>query len=107
MARTLSEANWHDGRLVEVAFSIDKKGRSAVRLIVLLYKNEQAPIRDTCQIDCSNVSRFNCTLDALELKDNMAAGNISNGYVKDQTLWLYFSDGILEVHAKRMRISEC
>lgn len=36
------------------------------------------------------MSRFNCTLDPAELEDNMVVGNIANGYLKEDTLWIYF-----------------
>jgi len=107
MSKALNNLFWHDGNLVDVLFSIDKKGKSALQITALFYKDEQAPSRDAYQIKCEGVSRFNSTLDANELKDNMFAGNIANGYLKGSTLWMYLSDGLIEVQAKRFRLAKC
>lgn len=73
----------------------------------LFYKDEQALDKESYQIKCEGVSKFNCTLDAAaELKNNMFAGNISNAYLKENTQWVYFTDGLLEVHAKKFRLGK-
>jgi len=104
MATVFDRLFWHDGNLIDVSFSVDSKGKSNVLLQALFYKDEQAPHRDRYQIKCEAVSRFNCTLDGEELKSNMFAGNISSGYLKEGALWMYFTDGLLEVRAKRFRL---
>lgn len=106
MTQALNKLFWHDGRLLDIAFSIDAKGKSSVFLSALFYKDEQAPKRDAYQVKCEGVSRFTCTLDIAELKDNMGAGNISNAYLKEKTLWVYFADGLLEVHANKFRLAK-
>lgn len=106
MSKAFDKIYWHDGNLADISFSIDKKGQSLLQMTALLYIDEQARARDRFQIECEAVSRFNCTLDAAELKGNMAAGNISNGYLKDDTLWVYFTDGLLEVNAKKFCIAK-
>ncbi len=107
MSKALANIFWHDGDLSGIAFDIDEKGKSTLRISARLYGNEQAPTRDLFEIICEGVMRFGSTLDAIELKNNKFAGNISNGYLKDRTLWLYFTDGILEVHARRFRLVKC
>jgi hypothetical protein len=107
MSKALSNLRWHDGNLVDVVFGIDKKGTSSLQITALFYMNELASSRDAYQIKCEGVSRFNSTLNANELKDNMFAGNIANGYLKDDTLWVYFSDGLIEVQAKMFRLAKC
>lgn len=104
MSKALSKLFWHDGNLVDVLFIIDKKGKATLQITAQFYKDEQAPNRDNYQIRCEGVLRFNNALDASELKANMFAGNIMNGYLKDNTLWVYFTDGLLEVQAKRFRL---
>ena len=104
MSKTLNKLFWHDGNLADISFSIDKKGKSFLQMTAFFYKDEHAPIRDKHQIRCEGVSRFNCSLDAAELKMNMYAGNISSAYLKDCTLWVYFTDGILEINAKKFRL---
>jgi len=107
MAKAFDQLFWHDGNLLGVSFSIDSKGKSSVQMEALFYKDEQAPRRDKYQIKCEGVSRFSCTLDGEELKTNMFAGNISSGYLKEKTLWVYFTDGLLEVRATRFRLVKC
>jgi hypothetical protein len=107
MTKALDDFFWHDGNLIDVSLFIDKRGKSVVQLTALFYKDEQAPSRDTYQIKCEGVSRFNCTLDCAELKNNMFAGNVSSGYLKENTLWVYFTDGLLEIHAKKIRLTKC
>ncbi|CAN7392202.1 hypothetical protein [Acidovorax delafieldii] len=104
MSKSFDKLFWHDGNLTDVSFSVDAKGKSIVQLQALFYKDEQAPQRQPHQIRCEAVSRFQCTLDSDELKRNMFAGNISNGYLKGNTLWIYFTDGLLEVRALRFRL---
>ncbi len=106
MAQVLNKIFWHDGNLLDISFAIDAKGKSAVTLSALFYKDEHAPKRESYQIKCEGVSRFTCTLDTAELKSNMFAGNISSAYLKEDTLWVYFTDGLLEIHAKKFRLAK-
>lgn len=107
MTKALDNFFWHDGNLIDVSFAIDKEGKSGVQVTALFYRDEKATSRDTYQIRCKGISRFNCTLDFDELTRNMFAGNISGGYLKENTLWLYFTDGLLEIHAKQFRLTKC
>ena len=107
MTKALDNFFWHDGNLIDVSFTINKKGASAVQITALFYKDGQAKGRETYQIKCDGVSRFNCTLDSEELENNMFAGNISNGYLKEDALWIYVTDGILEIHAKKFSLIKC
>lgn len=105
MTKAFDRLYWHDGNLTEVAFSVDARGRSNVQLLVLLYVDDQASHRVPYRISCQGVSRFQCSLDGDELKSNAFAGNISNAYLKANTLWVYFTDGMLEARAERFRIT--
>lgn len=107
MSKSLNKLFWHDGSLIDATFGIDQKGKSSFRLTALFYKNERAKKREAYQIDCIGIIRFSGLLDATELKKNMFAGNIANGYLKDHVLWVYFADGVLEVHAKSFKITKC
>ena len=107
MPKSFDNFFWHDGNLTDVSFCVDSKGESTVQLQALFFKDEQAPHRDKYLIKCEAVTRFYCTLDGEELKSNMFAGNISNGYLKGNTLWVYFTDGLLEVRAQRFRLVKC
>jgi hypothetical protein len=102
--KAINNLFWHDGNLIDVSYAIDSKGKSSVTITALFYKNEQAPTRDKLQIQCGGVSRFSSSLDATELKKNMFAGNIWTGHLRDDILRLYFTEGFLEVQAKRFRL---
>jgi hypothetical protein len=107
MTKIINKLFWHDGNLVDVFFNIDKKGDSTVQIKALLYDDEQATVRNAFQIKCENVLYFNTTLNVAELKNNQFAGNISNGYLKDCELWIYLTDGMLQVRAKKFRLVKC
>jgi len=107
VSKALNNLFWHDGNLVDLSFSIDKKGKSVLHITAHFYKNEHSPTRSAYQIKCDGVLRFKSKLDATELKNNMWAGNIFNGYLKDNTLRVYFTDGLLEVQSKRFRLAKC
>lgn len=107
MSKKFDEFFWHDGNLVDITFAINEKGKSSVQINALFYKDEHDPERAMYLIKCESVARFNSTLDTVELQKNMFAGNIMNAYLKENTLWLYFTDGILEISAKKFSISKC
>ena len=106
MTPTLDDLLWHDGNLIALALGLDKQGNATVTLEIDLYPDEQARSRHSWLIECQSVSRFHSTLDLAALKQNLGAGHIANGYLKDKTLWLYFSDGLLEISAKQFRLAE-
>lgn len=106
MTPTLDDLLWHDGNLISLALGLDKQGNATVTLEIDLYPDEQTRSRQPWLIECQKVSRFHCTLDLVALKQNLGAGHIANGYLKDKTLWLYFSDGLLEISAKQFRLAE-
>ena len=106
MTPTLDDLLWHDGNLIALALGLDKQGNTTVTLEIDLYPDEQARQRQRWLIECQKVSRFHCTLDLVALKQNLGAGHIANGYLKDKTLWLYFSDGLLEISAKQLQLNE-
>ncbi|MCZ8295079.1 MAG: hypothetical protein O9312_16340 [Hylemonella sp.] len=107
MSATIQKLYWHDGNLIGVAFAIDAKGKTSVTLSAAFYRDEQARSRDNYEISCNDVSSFTSTLDSAELRENNRAGNISQGYMKEKTLWVYFADGILKVSARRFRLVKC
>jgi len=103
----IDNLNWHDGVLIETSFYIDKKGQSKLVVIADFYSNEDSKKRSKYKISCEGVVKCNLSLDAVELRDNMFAGNISNGYLKTKTFWLYFTDGVLEVTAQDFDVVQC
>ena len=107
MNKSLDNLNWHDGNLAGISFAINKKGKSTLVIEAAFYKDAQAPSRDNYKIICDSVLKHNIVLSSKELAENMFAGNISNGYLKNNTLWVYFIDGVLEVTASKFRLSLC
>jgi hypothetical protein len=107
MTKAIDKLLWHDGNVVSVSFLIDERGKATVHIAALLYVDESGGERGVYRITCEGVSRFNTTLDVAELKDNRRAGNISNGHLKGSTLWIYVTDGLIEVHAKKFRVEAC
>jgi len=105
MRKSLSTLVWHDGNLLGISFAISAKGKSSVVVSALIYSHDQASQREEIKVECEDVSRFCSSIDTVELKNNAFAGNISNGYLKDKTLWLYFTDGFVEIHAKKFRLA--
>lgn len=91
MSKEFDNLFWHDGNLIGINFVIDSKGKSSLEIGALFYKDEDAQNRNAYIIRCNGVSRFNTTLDSAELKLNAAAGNISSGYLKENTLWIYLT----------------
>lgn len=107
MNHALEDFLWHDGLLGGVSLTIDAKGTSNAQITGLFYPTGEAKERTAYAVTCEKVSRYTCTLNLKELKDNAFAGNVSNGYLKDKTLWLYLTDGLIEIHAKKFRLTEC
>ncbi len=105
MKKSLSTLVWHDGNLLEISFAINAKGKSSVVVSALLYSDDHTSQRTEFKVECEDVSRFSSSIDAVQLKNNAFAGNISNGYLKVKTLWLYFTDGVVEIHAKKFRLA--
>lgn len=101
----IDEIYWHDGNLVDISIQIDEKGKSKLIVIANFYENEQSSERIRYKVTCKNVVKCNLNLDVVELKDNIFAGNISNGYLKSSALWIYFTDGVLEVKAKNFVVT--
>lgn len=107
MTKAIDEILWHDGNVVSISFLIDERSKATVQIAALFHIDEAGGGRGLYRITCEGVSKFNTTLDVAELKDNMFAGNISNGYLKGNTLWIYVTDGLIEVQAKKFRFETC
>jgi len=105
MSKKLHNLLWHDGNLSSIIFIISKQGKSSLAIEASFYKTEQATSRDNYKITCESVINHNVILNSKRLTENKFAGNISNGYLKENTLWVYFSDGVLEVTANKFKIT--
>jgi len=98
---------WHDGKIYETKFVADYDSKPCFIISAELYKEpDHTPSRDRYSITCENVKSFNFNCDVDELIDNESAGNISNGYMKDNVLRIYFCDGYLEVKANKFVIEK-
>lgn len=103
----IDKINWHDGNLSEVTYQINMDGVAEVKMLAYFYSDEDAHERDKYTINCYGVTKHNLILDSKELKDNVSAGNISNGYLKEKSLWVYFTDGVLVVVASKFEVTKC
>ena len=106
MAKAIDKINWHDGNLVGISTDISAKGKCTVKVMANVYPSEQSPERIPLKIQCTAVSRVTSSIDVTELKNNQWAGNISHGYLKDKVLWIYFTDGFIEVRAEKFTLSK-
>lgn len=93
---------WHDGKILETKFVTDYGSKPCFIISAELYEeHHQASYRNRYSITCEDVKSFNFNCDVDELIDNESAGNISNGYMKDNVLRIYFCDGYLEIMANK------
>ena len=105
MTMSLENFIWHDGNIHSLSYSIQSTGAS-LEIEGEFYSSNESNKRDIYKIKCNDVSRFNNIIDFKETLDNFSAGSVSNGYIKDNTLWLYLSDGIIEIQAKSINVSK-
>jgi hypothetical protein len=73
----------------------------------MLYDSHEAPRRRRVKLTFEGVSNITTRLDFAELSGNRNAGSISYGYIKKDNsksknlvLWLYMTDGFLEIRFK-------
>lgn len=92
---------WHDGHLMGLSTFMDKRAVATVRIQAMIYPRADASRRRLLEVTCQAVSRSASTLDMLELQRTHWAGNIVSGALKDGALWLYVTDGFIEVRAAR------
>ena len=105
MSNLLENFIWHDGNITALNYSIHKTGAS-LEINAQFYSTIESRERDKFTIKCTGVTRFNNVVDFEQIIDNLSAGSVSNGYVKENTLWLYLTDGIIEIHAKSINVSK-
>ena len=96
---------WHDGNLVDINSTFNKKGNATTVLVVALYKDNQSKKRSFYKIECQKSDKVIVSLDARELKDNRKAGNIDNSYLNKNTLYVYLFGGIIKITAKKFNVS--
>ena len=98
---------WHDGNLISFEYNTTDQGSHNFTLIADIYENINDIERTRYAIKCIDTERIFQNLSSFELQENYSAGNISNGYIKDKTLWLYLCDGIIEIIAKAYELKKC
>lgn len=106
MSYLIDDLYWHDGNLSDFSLALDAAANTSITLNLSLYSDGQARQRSPYRLRCERVKRFNCTLDLEELRKNLSFGHIANGYLKQGSLWLYFSDGLLEICAAKFELSK-
>jgi len=96
---------WHDGNIVNINSTFNKKGKGTTIIVVALYKSNLSKKRNIYRIKCQKSEKVIVSLDAKELKENLTAGNINNGYLKENTLFIYLFGGMIKITAKKFNIS--
>ncbi len=99
------ELIWQNGHLVGLSTRLDKRSVATVQILAMIYPTADASQRRLVEISCQDVSRVSSTLDVIELRRNHWAGHISQGHLKDDALWLYVTDGFIEVRAQAFAIA--
>jgi hypothetical protein len=89
--RSLESMHWHDGNLVDFAFTIDAAGGTKVVPTAEVYASPEAADRNIVHVTCEGVTRFACTLDVEALKDHRFAGHIADGEFEGNNLRIYLS----------------
>ena len=93
---------WHDGVISGFQFLPNYEKTSEFLISVHLFKDpENTSERQPIEIKCKNVKRFLATCNIFELKDNSGAGNILDGWVTENTLFIHLFGGLLEIEAKK------
>jgi hypothetical protein len=97
----IDDLSWHDGILVEWRFAPATRGKAAwVEVSLLLYPEQvQAAERRPVVIRCNGARRLVVACDVAELKDNLWAGNIVDGYRRRRVLRVVVTGGFLEIEA--------
>lgn len=100
----IENLNWHDGILEGITLALGAKIKVAKDLIVdvSIYPTHDAKTRNFLQLHFKDVVCVLINCDLNELEDNKNAGNISNGYVKENNsgvmvFRLYLVDGYIEI----------
>ena len=102
------DIEWHDGNLFEAKFETDYKDKSCFVIIAEFYEEPiNATTKERYVITCDGLFSITFNCDVEELFENKAAGNISNGYLKENTLRVYLCDGYLEVKAAKFSLKRC
>ena len=97
---------WHDGVITGMTFN--PEGPSQILLNIELYSDpENAPDRDSIQIQCIDTKRFIATCDIFELNDNKGAGNILDGWVCDKVLRISLFGGYIEIVSTEYEVIKC
>ena len=105
MDYSLDSFMWHDGNIFSLNYSINKTGAS-LKIEAEFYSTDKSEKRDKYTIECEGVTRLNNVVNFIEVIDNFSAGSVSNGYLKENTLWLYLTDGLIEINAKNINVSK-
>lgn len=104
-----NEIEWHDGRLLkcELTSQSHAAGQGQFELKVSVYKNKKTGERVELVLSFSEISRIILTCDFSELFDNYKAGNINDGYKKNESIYrLYLIDGYIEIHSTKLVITD-
>ncbi len=106
--KTIDDIVWHDGVLYGISLAFSDRKRMLQNMTVEVYvypDSDDATKRVYHKLVFKEVNTISINCDLAELKDNIGAGNISNGYAKKckngGCFRLYLIDGYIEVTYKK------
>lgn len=101
---SIDNINWHDGLLESITISMSSINgiTRCIDINVRIYITSDAIERSLTKLHFTDVENVVLNCDLLELQDNISAGNISNGYLKQtiqgqNLLRIYLIDGYIEI----------
>ena len=104
----LMGSHWHDGRLRELAYSVDEASAEIV-LRVEVYADERVPERDARCFRFIDVEDFVMTARSAEMQDHYNAGHIIQARLHESDrleLSVYFIGGYLRISARTVEEGE-
>jgi hypothetical protein len=106
----IDKFDWHDGVLGEVQIAPKERSTDGFAFIInaLLYPTPDDRMRKPYRFTFSGTGLLSLCCDFHELRMNRGAGNISYGYVKEQSkakaFWLHLVDGHITFKFKSVKI---
>jgi len=96
---------WHDGVITGFEFHPNYQGKSEIILSVELFLDpDETSTRKDLKIICTGIKRFLTTCNVFELNDNRGAGNLLDGWVTDDILFVHLFGGLIEIESEKYNI---
>ena len=93
--------SWHDSVISSFAIDFDN---SSIFLKLNAYENIESNNKVNVFLNIYGVDFLSSHFDFNELNDNCKSGNISNAYIKNEKIYIYFVDGFLSIRFRKFEI---